>query len=96
MFNLSGKQLQIIAKVICILGIAASVISGAIMCSISVNVTANPMYAFWDTHPFLAAGVGVMIGGSVCSWLGSCFLAAIGRLVEDHEKLLSMLEKIKQ
>ena len=76
MFENIGGKIKILAKVICWIGIIASVISAIALW------TADSSYS-----PTIALGFGVLIGGCLASWIGSFFAYGFGELVDyaSHE-----------
>ena len=64
MFNNIGKKLKTLAKVLAILGIIGSVISGIVLISVSEKL--------------IAIGLVIMILGSLVSWISSWAMYAIG------------------
>ena len=76
MFDDIGKKLQSVAKVLCWIGIIASIIVAFVLWS-------QDSYR----NPTGAIGLGVLIGGCAGSWLTSAFLYAFGQLVEDVHAL---------
>lgn len=78
MFENIGGKIKILAKVICWIGIIASVIS-----AIALWVV-NSRY-----NPTIALGFGVLIGGCLASWIGSFFAYGFGELVDYASQELS-------
>ena len=72
MFDNIGEKIKTLAKVLCWIGIIASVV-GAI--------------ALWAQNSryynTIALGFGVLIGGAVGSWIGSFFMYGFGELIEE-------------
>jgi len=83
MFDNIGGKIKGLAVVICILGIAASVLGGIAL------ISANSRY-----NPTATAGWIVLIAGSLGSWIGSFTLYGFGELIEktceNNEALLWM------
>lgn len=84
MFDNIGGKIKILAKVICLIGILGSIFAGIV-------VIANG-------HD-LKLGVGIMLVGSLFSWIISFFIYGFGQLIEKTEDtdgkmtvLLSQLE----
>ena len=67
MFDNIGNKCKVVAKVLCWVGIIASVITGIIYIA-SGNI---------------GFGIGYIIGGSLVSWLGSLGLYGIGEAAEN-------------
>lgn len=76
MFDDIGKKLQSRAKVLCWIGIIASIIGAFVLWS-------QDSYR----NPTGDLGLGVLIGGCAGSWLTSAFLYGFGQLVEDVHAL---------
>lgn len=76
--NVSGK-LKSVAKVVCVVGIIVSLISG-----ISYMVAEE----FWDFgYSYFFAGCLKAVVGSVLSWVLSLFIYGFGELIEKVNKL---------
>lgn len=69
MFNDIGGKIKTLAKVICWVGIIGSVIVGLIMMTS-------------DGDKYGPLGLGVLIGGSLFSWIGSFFAYGFGEIIE--------------
>ena len=77
MFNNVGRKVQVLAKVMCWLGIIASVIYGIVL--IAAGSRAN-------SGAGLLTGILTMAVGSLASWLSSLATYAIGEAAEYAEK----------
>ena len=87
MFNNIGGQIKGLAKVICWLGIIASVIIGILLIMSATN--RNGYYSYTDTN-MVITGILVMIMGSILSWIGSFVLYGFGELVDNSSKLVEL------
>ena len=89
MFTNIGGKIKTLAKVLCWIGIIASVI-----CAI-VLWTQNSRY-----NPTIALGFGVLIGGVLSSWIGSFFMYGFGELIAEttlnRQISQSILETMKK
>ena len=79
MFDNIGGKIKGLAKVICWIGIIASCIGGIIYW-----VAASKLHAGFVG--FLA-GLGIIVGGSLASWIGSFTTYALGELVENSAEI---------
>ena len=77
MFDNIGAKIKMLAKVVCWIEIIGSIIAGIV-------VVANG-------HDLEALGVGIMLGGSLFSWVGSLFIYGFGQLIEDNQALRQKL-----
>ena len=99
MYTRIGHKLQVLAKVLCVLGILAS-IGCAMFCWVNasnVQVISTAMETS-DISLFTALSTGSkptlivmgfvsLIGGSLLSWIASWTTYAFGQLVEDARKI---------
>lgn len=80
MFDNIGGKIKTLAKIICWIGIIASVISGiALMAS-----GANRYYS--GPGPVLL-GILTIVFGSLASWIGSFFTYGFGQLIENTDEI---------
>ena len=86
MFDNIGGKIKTLATVVCFLGIGASIIA------------AIALWAQNDRYtPTIALGFGVLIGGSLASWIGSFFTYGFGQLIEDATAIREVLSNgVKQ
>lgn len=75
-----GGKLKGLAKFVCWLGIISSIIGGIVMIVIGRVVT----------------GFGVMIFGSLFSWMGSWVAYAIGEAAEKSERMQIKLKELEE
>jgi len=87
MFNNVGAKIKSLAKVVCWVGIIASVIYGIIL-----MMAASNSYSSVEQTTALITGLLIMIIGSVASWILSVVLYGFGQLVEDNQQIRSLLE----
>ena len=91
MFNNVGRKVQILAKVVCWVGIILSVISG-IMLIVAGNRVTVDLSSYGISNNGVQPQGGVLPGiltiiiGSLVSWLGSLATYAIGEAAEYAEK----------
>ncbi|MBR1585687.1 MAG: hypothetical protein IJ662_09125 [Clostridia bacterium] len=76
MFDNIGGKCKTLAKVLCWLGIIASIIGG-----IAMIVSGANMYR--DGEIYIVSGILIAIIGPLLSWLGSLVLYAIGEAAEN-------------
>lgn len=85
MFDNIGRKIKTLAKVLCWIGIAISVISGiAAMLSGNDRITINDNYAV--VSPVII-GIVIIIIGCLSSWIGSFFAYGFGQLIENSEEI---------
>lgn len=85
MFDNIGRKIKTLAKVLCWIGIAISVISGiAAMLSGNDRITINDNYAV--VSPVII-GIVIIIIGCLSSWIGSFFTYGFGQLIENSEEI---------
>ena len=87
MFDNIGGKIEGLAKVICWIGIIASVIGGIVM-----FVAAGEMRYGGGTY--VALGFVVIIVGSLGSWIGSFFMYGFGELISDTSECRSYMYDI--
>lgn len=87
MWNNIGRKVQKLAKFVCWFGIIASSISGIITIISGIQMLSNRYYtnAGW---PQILIGAGIIVVGSLLSWMGSWVTYAIGEAAEAAEKNL--------
>ena len=71
MFDHIGGKIKVLAKVMTLLGIIASIVVGIVLLS----------------EDLLGAGFGVMLGGCFISWIGSFFTYGFGELIEKTTEI---------
>ena len=79
------------AKVLCWIGIIASVIAGAIMIAGGVSMGSS-RYGYSSAGATAVGGVLTIIIGCLFSWIGSFFMYGFGRLIENTEVLRKNVE----
>ena len=91
MFDNIGRKIKTLAKILCWVGIAFSVIAGiAIMSSGNGSLTINGTPA--AVSPAVI-GIIYMIIGCLVSWIGSFFAYGFGQLIENSEEIKKNLSK---
>ena len=80
MFSNIGGKIKTLAKVICWIGIAASLITGIAAITSGTTVMVNGSF---NRISGTAAGVTIIIVGCLASWIGSFFAYGFGQLIED-------------
>lgn len=81
MFKNIGGKIKGLAKVICIIEIAASIVAGFDMMGSGHN------------DAMVGMGLAVMIGGSLVSWIGSFFIYGFGELIENTTVIAELAAK---
>ena len=81
MFKNIGGKIKGLAKVICIVGIAISVVAGIGMIGSGYN------------NAMVGMGLAVMIVGSLVSWIGSFFAYGFGELIENTTVIAELAAK---
>ena len=89
MFDNIGRKIKGFAKAICWIGIITCWIAGIKMISDAVN------RGYVDDELILM-GIGVIVLGSLLSWVSSLVLCGFGRLVENSELLPSIAAELKK
>ena len=82
MFNNIGGKIKALAKVICWIGIIASVIGG-----IGMMIADEDMILY---------GLFTAVGGALISWIGSFFTYGFGELIDNTSKLAAHAEKTEK
>lgn len=80
MFNNIGGKIMGLAKIFCWLGIISSIIGGIAV--ILINMDAIE-YGYGT--PFILLGIGIMLVGSLISWIGSFFTYGFGQLIQNSD-----------
>lgn len=81
MFTNIGGKIKTLAKVICWVGIVASVISGIF------SIIAGIASAENSTFITLAAGILTMVMGSLGAWIGSFITYGFGEIVDNVKRI---------
>lgn len=85
MFNNIGRKIKTFAKVMCWIGIIASVVAGLAMIAGS-----SSSYA---PAAGIVAGILTAVMGSLFSWVGSFMLVGFGELVENTAEIAANTRK---
>ena len=85
MFNNIGHKIQVLAKVLCWIGIICWVITGLALMAGGSSMTyrLNGEFVRANSGAGVVAGILTIIVGVLVSWIGSLVLYAFGQLVED-------------
>ncbi len=102
MFNNIGKKIKILAVVLCILGMIASLIGAIAIWSTGASVLdildGYDSYNYYSRGQSIRSarddvsvatillGLGVLVFGCLLSWLGSFFAYGFGQLIEKTEE----------
>lgn len=94
MFNNIGHKIQVLAKVLCWIGIICWVITGfALMAgSSSMTYRLNGEFVRANSGAGVVAGILTIVVGVLVSWIGSLVLYAFGQLVEDTHAIRANTE----
>ena len=90
MFDDIGGKIKTLAVVLCVIGIILSVISAIALWA------QNDTSSYYNPHPTILLGFGVLIGGCLGSWLGSFFMYGFGQLIETTEENNQYLAQISR
>ena len=93
MFNNIGRKIKTLAKVLCWLGIIASVISGIVMVLTGVAFNRASVVRGYSATvdselggaAAVVGGIVMMVVGSLVSWIGSFCMYGFGQLVENSD-----------
>ena len=85
MFKNIGGKIKGLAKVICIVGIAISVIAGIVMIGFGSSS--------YNGDTMIGVGFAVMLVGSLVSWIGSLFAYGFGELIENTTVIAELAAK---
>ena len=86
MFENIGCKIKKLARILCWIGIVASVISGIIMIA-----TSSAYSRYSGTGIGVVGGVALMVFGSLFSWIGSFFTYGFGELIETNQQIRNKL-----
>lgn len=91
MFNNIGSKIKTLAKVLCGIGICVSIIIGGF-----VMASGNSTYYGYRYYNRAMgwAGAGIIILGSLFSWIGSFFIYGFGELIENSAESKKLLQKL--
>ena len=85
MFKNIGGKIKGLAKVICYVGIAISVIAGIFMIGFGSSS--------YNGDTMIVMGCVIMIVGSLVSWIGSFFAYGFGELIENTTVIAELAAK---
>lgn len=97
MFNNIGHKIQVLAKVLCWIGIICWVITGLALMAGGSSVT----YRLTGSYVTASSAAGVLVSivtiivGVLLSWIGSFLLYGFGQLVEDTHAIRANTESKK-
>ena len=83
MFDNIGRKIKMLAQILCWIGIVSSVIAGFVLIIKGMMSSRDSIFA--------GIGFGVMIVGSLFSWIGSFFLYGFGQLIDDTQAMRSKI-----
>ena len=79
MFNNIGRKIKTFAKVMCWIGIIASVVAGLVMIATS--------FSSYAPAAGIVAGILTAVLGSLFSWVGSFMMVGFGELIEKTTEI---------
>ena len=85
MFNNIGSKIKTFAKVMCWIGIIASVVAGLVMIATS--------FSSYAPAAGIVAGILTAVLGSLFSWVGSFMMVGFGELVENSAEIAASTRK---
>ena len=85
MFNNIGRKIKTFAKVMCWIGIIASVVAGLVMIATS--------FSSYAPAAGIVAGILTAVLGSLFSWVGSFMMVGFGELVENTAEIAANTRK---
>ncbi len=80
MFDNIGSKIMKLAKVLCWLGIIASVISG-------IATIVSTSSSSYTAGAGILSGILIIVLGSLFSWIGSFFTYGFGHLIENTDNI---------
>ena len=80
MFENIGSKIMKLAKVLCWLGIIASVITG-------IAIIGASSYNRYSSGSSILAGILTIVFGCLLSWIGSFFTYGFGQLIENTDHI---------
>lgn len=86
MFSNIGGKIKLLSKILCWVGIALSIILGVVILTSgeTVRVTLNGDLVSTSNVP---AGIIMIVGGSLLSWISSLFAYGFGQLIENTDSI---------
>ena len=90
MFDNIGKKLMDVAKILCWLGIIASLILGIALIAIGTADTSR--YNDQATSSVIT-GIIIIVVGCITSWISSIALYGFGQLIEDNKAMRRLMEE---
>lgn len=93
MFDDIGKKIKGVASGFCWLGILASLAIGMIWLLVSSETMRGDEEA---QVVGVLGGLGIMVGGSISSWLSSIVLYGFGELVDNSATLVTLMQNRKK
>lgn len=85
MFNNIGRKIKTFAKVMCWIGIIASVVAGLVMIA--------TIFSSYAPTAGIVAGILTAVLGSLFSWVGSFMMVGFGELVENTAEIAANTRK---
>ncbi|MBS1409353.1 MAG: hypothetical protein HPZ74_00275 [Christensenellaceae bacterium] len=97
MFNNIGHKIQVLAKVLCWIGIICWVITGLALMAGGSSMTyrLNGEFVRANSGAGVVVGILTIIVGVLVSWIGSFLLYGFGQLVEDTHAIRANTESKK-
>lgn len=101
MFRNIGHKIKVLAIIVCACGIFFSLVSGAFLILAGIFSARGPLYvpgqSFYISGGILiAAGILVMLFGSLFSWLSTFFMYGYGQMVENTDRIDQHLQNLER
>lgn len=96
MFDNIGGKIKTLAKVLCWIGIAFSVITGIAVMFGSVSSVSYNGSRYATGGSSVVAGILIIVLGCLFSWLGSFFAYGFGQLIENSDELVRLKKSEKE
>ena len=91
MWNNIGGKIKGLAKVVCWIGIIGSIIGGIVM--IIAGASMSSRYNSDAKVIYILSGFGMMVLGSLFSWIGRWLTYGLGQLIQNSDELVSLKKK---
>ena len=82
MYHNIGGKIKVLARIVCAIGIIAALLT-------AVGLWINNS----SFHPTMAAGLTILLAGSVATYVTSLFIYGFGELIESTSKIRSMMQQ---
>ncbi len=89
MFGNIGGEIKTLAVIVCVVGIIISVLCG-------IYVIGNRHYFHMSSDTAIATGIGIILAGSLLSWVGALFAYGFGELIEKTTIIADRVTKAEK